>query len=242
MTLAKEGPCAQESGGRSNVLAGRMTINTQTYPDQEFNTQFVTLMHEITHILGFISSAYDSFVDQTGTAYTNPVVQQTVRGVLKSYLTTPTVVAEAQRIFGCPTLIGMEFEELGADPAGSATSHWDMRVGYSDYMNSQIREDAICPSLTLALLKDTGWYTPDSSLGLDPLWGFERGCAFIEDKCIQGEVAAFPEFCNEEQADTCDLYRLFEGKCNLNTSLTIGETEFQYHSDTSKGGENSLSF
>jgi hypothetical protein len=39
-------------------------------------------------------------------------------------------------------------------------------------------------NLTLALLEDSGWYKVDYSKSENMLWGRNRGCEFLEDKCI----------------------------------------------------------
>ena len=51
--VAYAGSCAYDSGGLGNILAGRVVVNVMNFLVLDPGVQFITIVHEITHILGF---------------------------------------------------------------------------------------------------------------------------------------------------------------------------------------------
>jgi hypothetical protein len=79
-------------------------------------------------------------------------------------------------------------------------------------------EDVVYSDLTLALLKDTGWYDVDYSYGDDPIWGKGAGCKFFDMQCVIDGVPNSPEFCTDTTGtETCSFNRLNKARCNLTT-------------------------
>ena len=87
------------------------------------------LLHEITHILGFSKVLYE-FYQYSG----NITTTQTVNGVERTFIITPTVKKVASEHFGCSSIIGVELENQGGK--GSVGSHWEARIMLGDYMIS----------------------------------------------------------------------------------------------------------
>ena len=109
-------------------------------------------------------------------------------------IVTSSVVDATRAYYDCPTAEGMEIENAyGIDCGALHQSHWKMRTVYGEIMTAT-SQDAVVPfvsPMTLALLKDSGWYSvefsqvsasPVNSIGI--FWGYASGCAFLQDPCI----------------------------------------------------------
>ena len=110
---------------------------------------------------------------------------------------------------------GLELESSGG--GGSAGAHWEKRLMRNDFMvaDNDI-QDVIYSDITLALFEDSGWYQVDYDYTTGNIWGKNEGCDFIEDKCVQNGIPAFPEFCNDgNNVERCDFMHLHKGYCSL---------------------------
>ena len=233
--VAYAGACAMESSGRNNVVAGRTVVNSYYFNNMDFETQLITMIHEVTHLLGFSNSLYSYYKKDDGSSYFYHEVTEeiTIRGTTKTILKTPNLLQKAREVFGCPSLQGVELEEMGG--SGTAGSHWDRRVMYGDYMTSTVFPNPIYSTLTLALLKDTGWYEVNYAYGQDPIWGKDKGCDFFTTKCVENSIANFEEFCTSWM-EGCDVFQISKGTCNLVDYYSRLPDEFQYFSQSRRGG------
>lgn len=68
--------------------------------------------------------------------------------------------------------------------SGTAGSHWEKRIFGNDYMTG-VRDSngAVITALSVALLGDTGWYVANYAAVQPLVWGFARGCAFVQGSC-----------------------------------------------------------
>lgn len=78
---------------------------------------------------GFTDAYYPMFVDEDNQVLPlNKVIRTGLKDAYgKPYaeIVTPTVVAEARKLFGCPTLTGVPLENEGGN--GTASAHWEYR-------------------------------------------------------------------------------------------------------------------
>jgi hypothetical protein len=100
----------------------------------------------------------------------------------KLYIKTQKVVEYGKKHFGCPTLDGVELEHFGG--LGSSFSHWSKRILNTEFMIADSYGENYISNFTLALLEDSGWYKVDYSKSESVLWGKNRGCEFLNEKCI----------------------------------------------------------
>lgn len=120
--------------GRPSV--GRIIVNTYKLVDTSssltnllFQSVTTTVLHEITHILGFDSTLYTTFLDSaTGLPYnyTIRVTSSPLINALRpatSLLITPNVQTWARNYYNCSTLPGMPLENEDATGI-TAGSHW----------------------------------------------------------------------------------------------------------------------
>ena len=76
---------------------------------------------------------------------------------------------------------------------GSFGSHWEKTIIENEIMvGTSINHDAAFSVFTMAVLKDTNWYTINNESRVDPIfWGKGKGCDFVTKAC-QG--TSFDEF------------------------------------------------
>lgn len=220
-----------------NVKAGRVVINTVNSANLEFGEFFSLITHEVTHLLGFASGLYGYWKNSVGENYDPSELTETLtlRDATKTILKTPNVVAKIQEVFNCNTLTGLELEDQGGE--GTVGSHWEMRTMFNDYMIAHIQNITIFSTITLALLKDTGWYDVDYSAGTDPVFARNIGCEFFDTKCLTNGVSNYPDlFCDAAVDFDCDPMRLYKSICNIATYSSVLPTAFQYFSTNTIGG------
>jgi len=131
---------------------------------------------------------------------------------------TPTVVQVVRNQFQCQTLTGAPLENQPTNPSNCIEAHWEERFFATEAL-SPVRDGVpqLVTPLTLALLKDTGWYWPNFNLVNVSSMGFGAGCQFITNDCIVRNDDSVPTygkhaFCNVKIGDT--------SSSNLDTSMT----------------------
>ena len=239
--VAYAGACNLDATSKNNVYAGLVMINSYYFNQAKFSSQYSILIHEIYHLLGFSSNLYKYWKDENGLAYSAPTEAVTIRGLRKMILKTPNVVAKAKVAFNCSNLTGVELEEYGS--SGTASSHWDMRIMYNDFMIGRYPQDPIFSTISLALMKDTGWYEVDYSKAETPYFGRGLGCSFFDNKCVSGGVSNFPSlFCDQPLSDTCDTFYLWKSYCTMYSFTTTLPSAYQYFTNPKYGGDNYADF
>ena len=62
-------------------------------------------------------------------------------------------------------------------------------------MASTSAHHAVYSALTLAALEDSGWYRANYSTAEPLLWGRNKGCSFLSEKCVGGSSGTLDGFC-----------------------------------------------
>lgn len=229
--LAYSGSCAVDPTTGA-VYAGRVVINYQNYEKSDYETKLNVLIHEVTHVLGF-SNSLMKYWKKSGVAYLDSELTKTVtlRGASKTLLITPNVLAKVQE--NCGSAEGAELEDQGG--SSTSLSHWEMRAFFNDIMISHTIKDVIYSDVTLALLKDTGWYDANYTMGQSNLFGKSAGCTFYTSKCVMDSTLD-NYFCSSANSDTCDFFALQKSYCNLATFTKDLPSAYQYFSGYAKKG------
>ena len=138
------------------------------------------ILHEITHILGFLVSLFKYYPG--GEAKTIKYEKEKRTNVDKGFIITPKVVSFAKKYFNCDSITGVELERRTTNII--ADSHWEARILLGEYMNSELYtpEQAIS-EFTLALLEDSGWYEANYYTGGLMRFGKNQGCNFLNKDC-----------------------------------------------------------
>ena len=177
-------------GEKYQPIGGLIYINSKTNfslinIDKYLET---TLIHEMTHVLGFTSEYFEEF------KYTT--IKRDKYGIKRTYINSPKVLEAARFYFDCPNLEGVELEEYGEE--GTAGSHWESRILLGDYMVGVIYSEEVISDITLALLEDLGFYKANYYTGGLMRYGKNKGCEFVYDKCVdQTTYEINPKFENE---------------------------------------------
>lgn len=158
----------------------------------------------------------------------------------KIYISTPKVLKKAKKYFNCNSMIGVELEHLGG--IGSAYSHWSKRILNTEYMIADSYGENYISSLSLALFEDSGWYKVDYSKAQDIKWGKGKGCAFLNEKCIEEKrsnkflkrnlvysTKYKNEFCTNFNEEQCSINRKFRGVCAVREYESKGQIPIEYN-------------
>jgi len=158
-----------------------------------------------------------------------------VNDLPKKMIVTPKVVNAARKHFGCNNLEGVELEDQGGE--GTKNSHWESRVMLGDFMIGESYGDNVISEITLALFEDSGWYKVNYYTGGLFRYGKNKGCDFVQKKCINSEKSSFPnEFCTTPDAPMCFGSNLSRGICNLSKINGTIPLPYSYFSNETLGG------
>ena len=242
LTLATAKPIYLDSTTR-RPIAGVITINRFFDYFKINSKEFLQslIIHEITHILGFLRSFFKE-------AYHNIYTAIDQYNITRTYINSTRVVEVARKYFNCSDLEGVELEDYGG--SSTAGSHWEARILLGDYMNGILYpEEQVISEFTLALLEDSGYYKANYYTGGLMRYGKNKGCKFVRDKCINNyEVNPFFE--NE-------FYDYFSSGSVITQSCSSGRQSrtyfaifyinpipeyYRYYSDSSWGGFESADY
>ena len=163
------------------------------------------LVHEFTHILGFSKSFFTDY-------YKNIYSKIDKHGIMRSYLNSPKLLKVAREYFDCPTLEGVELENQGGN--GTEGSHWEARILLGEYMNGySYTEEQVISEFTLAVLEDSGYYQANYYTGGLMRYGKHKGCAFLEERCIDLTTHKTNSSFENEFYDTINERKSVEATC-----------------------------
>ena len=167
------------------IYINNITNFSQVNVDSYLET---TLIHEITHVLGFAIEFFD---------FLNILqIKEDKYGNLRTYINSKKVIEVARNYYDCHEIDGIELEEYGDE--GTAGSHWEARLLLGDYMIGVIYSEEVISDITLALLEDLGYYKPYYYTGGLMRYGKNKGCEFVFDKCVNQKTYQInPKFENE---------------------------------------------
>ena len=163
------------------------------------------LVHEFTHILGFSKSFFTDY-------YKNIYSKTDKHGIIRTYLNSSKLLEVAREYFDCPTLEGVELENQGGN--GTEGSHWEARILLGEYMNGySYTEEQVISEFTLAVLEDSGYYKANYYTGGLMRYGKHKGCAFLEERCIDPTTHKTNSSFENEFYDTINERKSVEATC-----------------------------
>eukprot|EP00003_Mantamonas_plastica_P032833 TRINITY_DN911_c0_g1_i2.p1 TRINITY_DN911_c0_g1~~TRINITY_DN911_c0_g1_i2.p1 ORF type:complete len:1243 (-),score=259.87 TRINITY_DN911_c0_g1_i2:490-4152(-) len=244
-TVAYASDCTQFDGqgrpivGHFNVNPSKIVVNPDKFVQHQ---QKAVAIHEIVHILGFISGRYNNYRDSNGNLIPSNQVtsSSTVNSHTVTKVITPKNLAWVRNYYGCPTMSGMELEDQGG--AGTSLSHWEERLAYNEFMTGSIADNPVLSGMTLSFLEDMGYYYPDFTFeGIQKLkWGRNQGCGFVDQLCSTtawptetGYRCALPD--NGKQG--CSVDRESKATCSIVSYPTnTVPSYYQYFGVSTLGG------
>ncbi|XP_076016557.1 ciliated left-right organizer metallopeptidase [Genypterus blacodes] len=215
--------CQTDAHGRP--LAGVVVICRERLTAATYSHQATvqTVIHELFHALGFSKALFSTWSDcsssspqGTGCSPLGAVTHVDGSGQMRIF--TQSVVSALQRhLASSDPELGGPLENLGVSP-GSVSSHWESRVLQGSIMGAvlgdwtTVRVDPV----TLAALRDTGWYTVNLSRAQSLVWGDGEGESFGSLSHCRDNSSSF--FCSGSGLG-CHYLHLHKGECKTDQYL-----------------------
>ena len=196
----------QQSNGQPYVGVVKINKNID-YSKNNSQIYFESiLIHEFTHILGFSKDFFEN-------RYHNLVSKTDKYGVNRYYLNSSKVVEVAKKYFNCDKIDGVELEDQGG--TGTAGSHWEARILLGEYMNGYAyTEEQVISEFTLAVLEDSGYYKANYYTGGLMRYGKNKGCEFLEEKCVDSKTHKINPLFENEFYDTISNGNIIDSSCS----------------------------
>ena len=209
--------------GTGQPIVGLVNINKDVnyslIHSQEYFQSII--LHEFTHILGFDLYYFVVF-------FNNLLIKKDKYGIERYYINSTRVVNTAKKYFNCNNLVGVELENDGDE--GTAGSHWEGRILLGDYMNGAIyTEEQAISEITLALLEDMGYYKANYYTGGLMRYGKNKGCDFLDEKCVNYFLEINPKFENEF-FDYFNQKSIFDPSCSSGRQSRTYNLLWRYYS------------
>ena len=220
--LAVGGPFLLDDQNNGRPLAGIISLNKDTDYRKENSFEYLNsvIIHELTHVLGFIDYFFQN--------HFNNIFQGTDNnGFSRYYLNSPKLLEVGRKYFNCDSLKGVELEEYGQ--SGTVGNHWEARMLLGDYMNGAIfPEEQVISEFTLALLEDSGYYKPNYYTGGLMQYGKNKGCEFINERCVENSKVTYAKFKNEFFDTVYDKISFMDTSCTSGRQSRAYFTLYQY--------------
>lgn len=175
----------------------------------KLDNDVATYVHEVLHALVFSNQLWAKFPPVNGQP------QYFVKGG-QHYLRGKWLLQTARDHFDCQDINEVPLEDDGGE--GSQGGHFERIVFGDETMVSEDVAVAKFSKMTLALLKDSGWYDIDLGKGDVYTWGKGEGCKLFQKTCSMGNV---DEVCGKNNNFGCDKTFKFKMSCQ-ETAFTNG--------------------
>ena len=224
--IASASPCVTESS-TYRPIAGVLNINPKL-DFESINVEYYMkniFLHEIIHILAFHPYFFRNLNLGDYNYYNEPY---------KYYLNSYNVLEQARKHYDCTSLERLYLENQEKNSGWS--SHWESRYMLGDIMISTDFQEKVISDITLALFEDTGFYKVNYYTGGLFKFGKNKGCDFLNKRCIINEYSQFNEFCEKESEPKCSYSRSIKSSCYIHDYTNELSSEYQYFSNPKRGG------
>jgi len=141
-------------------ILGKLYVNLQNVVFKEENRRlyFSHILHQIVHIMGFSNHLYKHFY-YDGTVMPLEMVLKDLNGTdkIQKMIISPSVVDEAKKTINCSSIEGVLLSPTSVKTS-NFTSHWDKEALPYSFMTEDQEYPSYIDKITIALLKDSGWY------------------------------------------------------------------------------------
>jgi len=242
-TLASASVLGRESTNRRPTI-GVIKINPSVLPSepQDYNSGnrqfFTTLVHELMHVLAFSQGTFDDWYDPlTGLSHDKIIVNyKNKHDMDQTFLSTPRLRDWVHKRFNVHSSnlldFGLEIEDGGG--AGTAGSHPNERLFFTDLMQGKTYGIAYIGPIFFMSLEDSGFYTINSSVRAEIEEDFvyldisktSRTERINENILIESGWHTFPKsyMCDKPDTSMCFYDYATKGVCFLKKS-TKGSSE-----------------
>ncbi|XP_069575104.1 ciliated left-right organizer metallopeptidase [Brachyistius frenatus] len=207
--LAYAAHCRTDPRGRpvaGVVVICRDRLTAAAYVHQ---TTVQTVIHELFHALGFSKDLFSTWRDCSSSSSDGS-------GQMRIY--TPSVVSAMQKqLVSTDPELGGPLENLDVSP-GRVSSHWESRVLQGSIMTAALGDSTTVriDPVTLAALRDTGWYAVNLSRAQSLVWGDGEGSSFGSLSTCRDNSSSF--FCTGSGLG-CHFLHLHKGECQTDEYL-----------------------
>jgi len=155
-----------------------INIRNNVLDDRAFTEQvFTTLLHEIHHGLGFLSSYIPLFWDRDAKQHKALNQVYTSSPSYKVRIKTPGVLKWIRDHYNCQSTSGAPLENMGKQ--GSQNSHFEATVFGNEVMNPSAFYNLQYTGATIAYMEDMGYFRvlePKDKMAEILHWGYKKGC------------------------------------------------------------------
>ena len=215
---AYAGVCKVDEANKRPVMAFvYINVRNNVLDDKSFNEQvFTTLLHELHHGLGFLSSYIPYFWDRGVKKY-RP--QSEVFSSSQSYrvrIKRPELVSWVSNHFNCPypqvNGYGAPLENLGGDE--SQDSHFEASIFGNEALNPSAFYNLQYTGATIAYIESMGYFKvqePKTKMAEILFWGYKKGCGVLQDNLRCEDI---PMVCQKSGTQCSEDYYSV-GQCSL---------------------------
>lgn len=154
-------------------ILGQLNLNPKEILPRHSVSIFETCVHELFHIVGFSSELFPFFINGDLDPLGPELFVRSPEGEVVG-LKTPRLLQEAREYYTCPDVQSIPLEDDGA--SGSRGSHWERSQFADELMTASSQPNSKVSGFTLALLEDSGWYSPEYLLKEQFSFGKQSGC------------------------------------------------------------------
>jgi hypothetical protein len=217
--------------------SGLITINLAKMPTESQNETsgdrqfFVTLVHELMHILAFSENLFNKWIDRTRLKpWENPqVTYENSYGITQRFLVTTNlsnwVHHRFQVVDASLRKLGLEIEDGGG--SGTARSHPNSRLYFTDVMQGKTYGPGYISELYENTLWDSGWYDVVNHSMIEELVYMNVALEGVsppnQNVLVQPAKLSFPAsyLCKDPLESRCYYDYSVKGRCSLDTPANL---------------------
>ena len=223
-------------------LTGLVTLNPSKIPKKAENYDsgdrqfFVTVVHELTHVLCFSKHLFGNWVDRsTGLRYARSTFTTTNSyGIQQTFIRTPKLLEWVNNRFQVydDSLkgLGLELEDGGG--TGTAGSHPNSRLYFTDVMQGVTYGPGYFSGVFMNALYDSGWYDPNYTMQEDLVYMDMKihGTVPNQNVLTNPPKVTFPSdyLCSKSAKSYCFYDHSYKGFCDANDEKTVMEKDSNY--------------
>lgn len=196
----------------------------------KLDNDVATYVHEVLHALVFSSQLWANFPPVNGQPqyFVDPSDG-------KHYLRGKWLLQTVRDHFNCPSVTKVPLEDDGGE--GSEGGHFERIVFGDETMVSEDVAVAKFSKMTLALLKDSGWYDIDLGKGDYYTWGKDEGCKLVQNRSFDTTI---DELCSKNNNFGCD--KTFQYKMDCQATTFTGDYKIKTKGTSCSKGEHNFNF
>lgn len=229
---------------KERPLTGLITLNPSKLPSKAQNYDsgdrqfFVTVVHELTHILAFSNNLFSHWIDRkTGNNYDSSsfVKINNEYGIKQSFIRTPRLTEWVNKRFQVLDdnlkNLGLELEDGGG--SGTADSHPNSRLYFTDVMQGVTYGPGYFSGVFFNSLYDSGWYEPNYTMMEDLVYmdmDIHGTSAPNQNVLNNPAKLTFPSdyFCKSTTKSYCFYDHSYKGFCNIVDEETVIKNDKNY--------------